>query len=147
MQTRRRVKTAEATRATADDSVSQSGASDGHTQPGTLAVSLAPDIEPQAIQELVPDLNLNAVSAEDISRLLAFVVASATNLDTAQRAYEDAQAKLERQDVELDQALQDRETASNDLRKDIDELNTTLTHIKQERDQLGKFAVSPVLDM
>jgi nucleoprotein TPR len=41
---------------------------------------------------------------------------------------------VEKKDVELDQALQDRETMSNDLEQSLESFRAELHKVKQERD-------------
>lgn len=134
MQTRRRVKSAAA--AAADDSVSQAGGSDAPTG-GTLAVDLPPDLDADVLLEHLPEFDLSAVTAEMVVSLYGLFMAHAEDLEATQRDLEAALATSERKDVELDQALQDRETATKEMEGAMDEVQAELKQLKQERDQLG----------
>ena len=46
-------------------------------------------------------------------------------------------AEIQRKDVELDQALQDRETATSELESTLETVQKELAQVKEERDTLG----------
>jgi nucleoprotein TPR len=69
--------------------------------------------------------------------LYRFVVSQAVDLDGALRDLEESRAEVERKDIELNQALQDRESSVYSLkfRKSLQE---ELAKVKEERNAFGK---------
>jgi nucleoprotein TPR len=51
---------------------------------------------------------------------------------------EESRAEVERKDVELDQALQDRESSVSSLETQVKSLQEELVKVKEERNTLGK---------
>jgi nucleoprotein TPR len=71
--------------------------------------------------------------------LYKFLLAQAGEVDTAQRELDELRANVERKDVELDQALQDRERTSTDLEAQVESIQQELKSVKAERDTLRTF--------
>lgn len=98
------------------------------------------DIDLESLQSILPHISLTSPSPESIVALYRLLLAQVDEADAIQRELEEARAEGERKDVELDQALQDRESHTNDLEKSLDALQSELKEVKQERDQLGMLA-------
>ena len=106
---------------------------------GPLQVELSDDIDEDALSKLLPEINLASLTSDDILSIYQLLLAQLTSLDSAQRERDEARADMERKDIELDQALQDKESLSNDLEASVESVHKELHQVKQERDQLGSY--------
>lgn len=105
-------------------------------------VTIPDDIDLDYLASLLPELvNLTTPTPETISELYRLLVGQAVDAESAQRELEEARADIQRKDVELDQALQDRETASSELQSTLGTLQKELEQVKQEKDSLGACGV------
>jgi nucleoprotein TPR len=104
-----------------------------------LQVALSDDIDEDALSKLLPEINLTSVSSDDILSIYQLLLSQLTSLDSAQRERDEARADTERKDIELDQALYDKESLSNDLEASVESVHKELHQVKQERDQLGSY--------
>jgi nucleoprotein TPR len=104
---------------------------------GTLHIELPPDVDADALGALLPDFDFVNVNEDSVVVLYRLILAQVADADHALREVEDVRAELERKEVELDQALQDRETAVKELEGNFEKLQDELQQVKQERDQLG----------
>ena len=95
--------------------------------------------EDSQISKLLPEINLTSLSSDDILSIYRLLLSQLTSLDSAQRERDEARADTERKDIELDQALQDKESLSNDLEASVESVHKELHQVKQERDQLGSY--------
>lgn len=102
-----------------------------------LTLTLPDDVDEEALSNLLPQTNLTSISAEDVVALYRLVVTQVFTLDVSERERDDARAELERKDVELDQALQDKESLSKELEANIVASNEELNKVKEEHDHLG----------
>jgi nucleoprotein TPR len=140
MQTRRRVKSAAAAAAAAGDD-HESASQAGSVEPPiarVLHIDMPADPDLEQLAELIPDIDPSTVTSENVLALYRLLVYYASDLSATQREFEQAQADGERKDVELEQALQDRETAQKEFQVTIEQQQAEVTQLKQERDQLGK---------
>ena len=103
----------------------------------TLAVDIPEDLDFDALTSLLPDTRLDTPTPDAILYLYRLVVNQAADGDAAQRELEEARADLSRKDVELDQALQDRETATRDLEATLEGVQKELDQVKQEKEDIG----------
>lgn len=108
----------------------------------TLNVEIPDDIDVDALQNILPDTSLASPSSDAIVSLYRLLLAQVEENDATHRELEEAQAEGERKDVELDQALQDKESQAKEYEASFDTLQNELKEVKQERDQFG---VSPRL--
>lgn len=96
------------------------------------------DVDLESLTNIVPeDINLTSPTPESIVSLYRYLLAQVEEIDASQRELEEARAEGERKDIELDQALQDRESQSHEYEASLDTLQSELKEVKQERDQLG----------
>lgn len=102
-----------------------------------LVLTLPDDINEEVLSSLFPDTILTSISAQDVVALYRLLVAQVTIRDIAERERDDVRAELERKDVELDQALQDKESLSKELEANIEASNEELDKLKEERNHLG----------
>ena len=105
--------------------------------PSTFTVTIPEDVDFDALSALLPDVNLANPSPETIVSLYRLLVGQAADSDATQRELEEARAEIQRKDIELDQALQDRETATSELESTLESVQQELAQMKEERDALG----------
>jgi nucleoprotein TPR len=103
----------------------------------TLHVELPDDLDADVLSGLAPDIDFATLSSDAVITLCRILVSQSTEVDSAQRELEETRAEVERKDVELDQALQDRETNSKYLEAQVETLQAELIQTKAERDQLS----------
>ena len=108
-----------------------------------LEITLSDDIDKDALSKLIPDIDLASLSADDILSIYRLLLSQLISLDSAQRERDEARADTERKDIELDQALQDKESLSNDHEASVESIHKELQQVKQERDQLGSYNIFP----
>ena len=141
MRTRRKSKAAAAA-AAADLDAEDVAPSDAGTASQTrvdFSVSIPDDIDSDYLSTLLPGVSFDVPSPDTILALYRLVVTQSLNLETALHDLEESRAENERKDVELDQALQDRESSVSSLEAQVKGLQEELTKAKQDRDTLGKF--------
>lgn len=103
-----------------------------------FTVQVPEDIDTDRFSTLLPDLDLSNPSSEAIASLYRLVVAQASHLDSTQRELEEIRSEVDRKDVEIEQAVQDRDSATHELIEQVNRIQDELDHVKQERDQLGE---------
>ncbi len=104
-----------------------------------FVVNIPEDVDFDALSALLPDVNLSNPAPETIVSLYRLLLGQVADTDAAQRELEDARAEIQRKDVELDQALQDRETATSELESTLEAVQKELAQVKEERDALGAY--------
>lgn len=102
-----------------------------------LSVTLPDDIDYNTLSSLLPEVALTAPTGETIVSLYRFVLAQVAATDVAQREVEEVHAQMERKDIELDQALQDKESAVAETESALESMREELTTVKQENSELG----------
>lgn len=108
--------------------------------PNTISnLEIPADIDLETLQDLLPDISLTSPSPECIVSLYRLLLAQVEQVENVYRELEEIRAEGERKDVELDQALQDRESHTRELESSLDALQIELKEVKQERDQLGMW--------
>ena len=83
--------------------------------PTVFTVEIPEDVDFDTLNSLLPDFNLTNPSPDAIVSLYRLLVGQSDEAETAQRELEEARAEIQRKDIELDQAIQDRETATAGL--------------------------------
>ncbi|KAI0308529.1 hypothetical protein OF83DRAFT_1073321 [Amylostereum chailletii] len=108
--------------------------------PGTskhdLALAFPDDLDTEYLASLLPETNLSSPTPDTIISLYRLLISQDVDLDTTRRAMEEAQATLEKKDIELDQVLQDRESSSQEVEKELASVQQELTEVKREREEL-----------
>ena len=104
----------------------------------SLSVTIPDDLDVDVLSTLIPNATLAYPSPDTILALYRLALSQATDLDATQRTVDELRAQAEKTDVELDQALQDRESISRDLGSQLDDTQTEVKELKEERDQLGE---------
>lgn len=112
-----------------------------------LHLAIPDDINLDVLSTLLPDAQLDAPSADTIVTLYRLVLAQASDSDLLHRELEETKAELQRKDVELDQALQDRESAVRELETVSDSLQNELNQARQEKEEIRMSSVSRAVDL
>jgi nucleoprotein TPR len=102
-----------------------------------FVVSIPEDVDLDSLSDLLPGTSLTSPSPEAIIALYRLLLAQALEGRSITQELDEARAELEKKDVELDQALQDRESMSRDLETSLESVHTQLNQMRDERDQLG----------
>lgn len=115
-------------------------AQEGVSQPEeSLTIFMPEDIDLAALSSLLPDTSITSPSPDAIVALYRLLLAQNSELETAQHELENLHAEAERKDVELDQALQDKETGMKEMEAQLEAAQDDLRKMKVERDELGTF--------
>jgi nucleoprotein TPR len=144
MRTRRKSKQAAAAAVAAtepDIEPSGSVASlDGTVGPSRVefSVLIPDDLDLEYLSRLLPDVSFETPSPDAVLSLYRLLVSQAVDLDAAVRELEESRAENERKEVELDQALQDRESSVSSLEGQAKALQEELEKVKQERNTFGE---------
>ncbi|PBK97398.1 hypothetical protein ARMGADRAFT_637587 [Armillaria gallica] len=102
----------------------------------SLSVTIPDDLDVDTLSTLIPNSTLAYPSPDTILALYRLALSQAADLDATQRTADDLRAQAEKTDVELDQALQDKESLSRDLGSQLEATQAEVKELKQERDQL-----------
>jgi nucleoprotein TPR len=137
MKTRRKSKAAVASSASQEQDSSQT--TDDVTSNLSFSLAIPADIDLETLSGLLGTASLTSVSAESVIKLYRTLLAQDSRVDAVQRDLDEARAEAERKDIELDQALQDRETTSKDLEAALEAAHNEATRAKQERDEIGPY--------
>ncbi len=109
--------------------------------PSTFTVTIPEDVDFDALTALLPDANITNPSSETIVSLYRVLLGQTIDAETAQRELEEARAEIQRKEIELDQALQDRETATSELESTLETVQKDLAQVKEEKDAIGTSRV------
>jgi nucleoprotein TPR len=143
MRTRRKSKAAAAAAAELDaESVALSDAGTASQTRLDFSVTIPDDLDFDYLSRVLPDVSFETPSPDTVLSLYRLVVTQADSLETANLELEESRAENERKDVELDQALQDRESSASSMEAQVKGLQEELTKVKQDRDTLGRFGVT-----
>ncbi|EIN12937.1 hypothetical protein PUNSTDRAFT_97919 [Punctularia strigosozonata HHB-11173 SS5] len=134
MKTRRRTKAAAAAAGDDDDNASQAGTDDGQ---GVLNITLPNDVDIDSLATLLPDVSFTSLTPSGAVALMKLIQTQAMMVDNTQRELEECKAEGEKKDVELDQALQDKENTAQELETALQLANDELKTVKEERDRLA----------
>ena len=140
MKTRRKAKqlnqTAESADGNIDSSISQSP--EAHPHANALYLEAPDDFNVDDLERLLPGLSLMVPTAETIIAVYRFALDGAIQLDLVTQDRDQARADVTRLEVELDQALQDQDVQSEQLRTSLDEAHKELEKLKTERVEFGR---------
>lgn len=132
MQTRRKSKAAAAAPVDSENEPASPTAEDSQR----LTVFIPSDIDLDTLSNLLPETSITSQSPDGIVELYRRLVDLASKLDATVRERDEDRADAERMEVELDQALQDKEAMSKELEGSAENLQVELKQVKQERDDL-----------
>ncbi|KAK7048611.1 protein MLP1 [Favolaschia claudopus] len=132
MKTRRKSKAAAAAAAADDNDAASPSAEDGQR----LTIFIPSDIDLDTLSNLLPETSITTQTPDGVVELYRQLVDLAAKLDVAVRERDEDHAEVERIEVELDQAIQDKEALSKDLEGSAESLQTELKQVKQQRDEL-----------
>ncbi|KAH9974884.1 hypothetical protein BGW80DRAFT_1444514 [Lactifluus volemus] len=99
-----------------------------------FSVSIPDDFDLDYLSKFLPDVSFESPSPDTVLSLYRLVVSQAVDSEEALRELEELRAENERKDIELDQALQDRESSVSALETQCKGLQEELVKVKQERD-------------
>ena len=133
MKTRRRSKAAAAATAEASHSADATQVEDTHS----FTIVIPEGLDVDTLSSLVPDADFAAPNSEAIISLYRLLLQQVADLNATQRELDESRAEAEKKEVELDQALQDRESLSKDFEQSLESSHVELEKYKRERDQLG----------
>ncbi|KAI9449362.1 hypothetical protein BJY52DRAFT_1215953 [Lactarius psammicola] len=138
MRTRRKSKAAAAAAAELDaESVAPSETGTAGQSRVDFSVPIPDDLDFEYLSRVLPDVSFETPSPDSVLSLYRLVVTQAVGLESALHDLEESRAENERKDVELDQALQDRESSASSLETQVKGLQEELTKLKQDRDALA----------
>ena len=101
------------------------------------------DIDLDYLSRLLPDFSFETPSADSILSLYRFVVSQAVDFDGSLRDLEESRSEVEKKEVELDQALQDRDSSVSFFETQIkSSLQEELAKVKEERNTFGEFVAT-----
>ena len=103
----------------------------------SLTIVTPEDLDVDALSSLVPDVDLSEPNSEVIISVYRLLLQHVAELNATQRQLDESRAEVEKKDVELDQALQDRESMSKELEQSQESALVQLEKAKREKDQLG----------
>jgi nucleoprotein TPR len=108
------------------------------TSHATLAVALPDDLDLELLAQCAPEVDdWSNLTADTVLKVYSAFLTYAKEHDSIQENLERTTAELEKKDVELDQALQDRESASNEFEVTLETTKVELDKTKQQCEQLG----------
>lgn len=107
------------------------------TSSAAFLVPIPPDLDLDTLSHILPDVSFAKPDPETVLAVYRLLLAQVADQDDTRRDLEELRAEADRKDIELDQAIQDGETKSKDLEDALATLQTQVSAIKQERDQLG----------
>ncbi|KAL6308319.1 hypothetical protein BKA93DRAFT_560042 [Sparassis latifolia] len=144
MKTRRKSKAAAAAAAAAASTRENSPAPAEATtsQPTSITVVIPDDLDTDVLANLLPDISLTSPSPDSIVALYRWIVTQLSENQSVQRELEETRAEFERKEIELDQALQDRESTTAELEATLEGVQKELAQVKQEKEELATSKVT-----
>lgn len=136
--TRRKTKAAAAAAAAQQEAPSQDTPSVSTS--AALIISLPSDIDIDTLSSIIPGEPLETPTEDTVLHLYRTLLALAAQVEAATRQVEDLRAEAGKNEVELDQAYQDRENDKKELETFVDNLQKELKSVKTERDELGMYS-------
>lgn len=102
-----------------------------------FVVSIPEDVDLESLSDLLPGISLTSPSPEAIIALYRLLLVQALEGRSITQELDETRAEVEKKDVELDQALQDRESMSRELETSLESVHSQFNQMKDERDKLG----------
>ncbi|KAF7314521.1 hypothetical protein MKEN_00925200 [Mycena kentingensis (nom. inval.)] len=116
---------------------SKAAAAEPDNSAAELTLTIPDDVDVDALSALLPGANVTTQSPDGIVELYRRLIELSADLDASIRERDEKNADVERMEVELDQALQDKESLSKDLEGSTENLQVEVRKLKQERDELA----------
>jgi nucleoprotein TPR len=113
--------------------------------PTQWTVNIPEDIDFDLLADLLPEEQLESPTPDTILSLYRLVVAQASAVDANQKEMEEARAEAQRKEVELDQALQDREAASKEVESVSETFQHQLQQLEKEKQEIGMLLLSELV--
>jgi len=99
-------------------------------------IALPDELPLESLSALLPETSLEAPSPESILYIYKLLLAQANDLSGVSAELEELRSQLMRKDVELDQALQDKESAVAELEQSVEATRNELKSVVVQRDEL-----------
>lgn len=131
------MKTRRKTRTSTDDPGEDASRITDESHPDPFVVSIPDDVDLESLSDFLPETNLTSPSPESIIALYRLLLAQALEGRSITQELDEARAEVEKKEVELDQALQDRESMTKDLEAALEGVQIQFNQMKDERDKLG----------
>lgn len=107
----------------------------------TFDLTLPEDLDADTLQTLLPDFALLKPTPESILNLYRTIQRQASQLDEVTLERDAALSNVSRYEVELDQALQDQDVQTTQLRSTLEEVQSELAEVKRQKEELGRLCV------
>lgn len=120
------------------DGASTQGTEDISMSAHPLTIPIPIDIDIDALANIIPEVSFTNPTPDTIVAVYRLLLAQVAENDATQRDLEDARAAVDRKDIELDQAVQDGETKSQDFESTLESVQRELNAIKTDRDQIRR---------
>jgi nucleoprotein TPR len=104
----------------------------------SLEVEIPQDLDVDALQALLPSLVATKPSPDAILSLYKAFLEQTVFITELTREKDAARAEVSRYEVELDQALQDQDVQTGQLRTALEETQAELVQVKKQKDELRK---------
>lgn len=104
-----------------------------------LSFILPADIDVEALSNLLPGESLESPTQESLEKIYRTLLDQALQLDATTRQAEELAAEIEKKDVEVDQAYQDKENDKKEFESSVENVANELKAVKDERDELGMY--------
>ena len=118
---------------------SQSAGTSQVEETHSLTIVAPQDLDVDILSSLLPDADLTAPNTEVVISVYRLLLQHVAELNATQRELDESRAEVEKKDVELDQALQDRESMSKELEQSQESVHVELEKSKREKEQLGTY--------
>lgn len=102
-----------------------------------LSFVLPADIDVEALSNLLPGESFESPTQASMEKIYRVLIDQALQLDATTRQVEELAAEIEKKDVEIDQAYQDKENDRKELESSVENVTNELKAVKAERDELG----------
>lgn len=104
----------------------------------SLHIPIPIDVDLELLSELLPTIpDFSNITPDTVAVLYKLVLGQNLDLDYLRRELDGLKGEIERKDVELDQALQDKEGLSKELEESEESVHSELAQVRQERQTLG----------
>lgn len=153
MQTRRHSRRLNANTSAAEsegDTSAAAPASESGSIIHSLEVEIPLDLDVDTLQTLLPGLVATKPSPDAILSLYKAFLDQTVFITELTKEKDAARAEASRYEVELDQALQDQDVQTSQLRTTLEETQAELVQVKKQKDELGKlhlFRVAHLKDL
>lgn len=108
-----------------------------HAATHVLAIQLPSELDLSELSKLIPESSITAPDADAVLHLYNLLLSHSSELEQVKIDYEEAKAENLKKEVELDQAIQDREVLQRESDEAVAEKAREIERLKAERNTLG----------